>query len=62
VSDVELIATAALANVEAVVMAGDNAQRAMEGLSPMWQEGTGVMPYTASLIDELYRRRKEAQP
>lgn len=64
-SDAELIATAALANVEAVIMAGDNAQSAIEGLSPMWREGTGCMPYGTALIDELYRRarkKKEAQP
>ena len=60
--DAELIALAALVNVEAVLMAADNAQQALEGLSPRWREGTGVMPYTAALIDELYRRRKEAQP
>ena len=66
-SDAELIATAALANIEAVIMAGDNAQRANEGLGPMWREGTGCMEFGTKLINELWRRkfdaaRKEAQP
>jgi hypothetical protein len=56
-TDAELIATAALANIEAVLMAGDNAERAMQGLLPMWREGTGMMEHGTRLMDELYHRR-----
>lgn len=56
-TDAELIATAALANVEAVLMAGDNAERALEGHLPMWRTGTGMMEHGARLDLELYQRR-----
>jgi hypothetical protein len=55
-SDTELIALAALANVEAVIMAGDNASRARNNEHPMWFEGAGTMQATSKLLDELYRR------
>ena len=55
-TEAELIALAALANVEAVIMAGDNAQRACEGYSPAWREGTGFMPATTALVEELQKR------
>jgi hypothetical protein len=58
-NDAELIATAALANVEAVLMAGDNAIRALNGEYPMWSTGTGIMEYGEKLREELYRREKE---
>ncbi len=55
-TDAELIALAALVNVEAVLMAGDNAQRVQNGESPVWREGWGFMPATLALQQELYRR------
>lgn len=55
-SDAELIALAALANVEAVVMAGENAQRANQGHSPAYREGTGYMPAATALCEELQKR------
>ncbi len=61
-NDAELLATAALANVEAVLMAGDNAQRAIEGYGPAWREGTGIMEYGEKLREELYRREKIKTP
>ena len=60
-NDAELIATAALANVEAVLMAGDNAQRAAHGYSPAWTEGVGMMEYGEKLREELYRRERVKQ-
>ncbi len=55
-SDTELIALAALANVEAVQMAGDNACRIACGESPAWTEGCGTMRATELLREELHRR------
>jgi hypothetical protein len=55
-SDAELIALAALTNVEAVLMAGDNASRALNGYGPMWATGHGTMPAGTALENELYRR------
>lgn len=55
-SDAEVIALAALANVEAVLMAGDNAARALNGEFPAWREGAGLMPASEALRMELYRR------
>ncbi len=55
-ADAELISLAALANVEAVLMAGENAQREAEGLSPAWRYGTGMMPAANALSDELLKR------
>lgn len=55
-TDAELIALAALANVEAVQMAGDNALRALNGESPAWRDGCGYMPAATALRDELHRR------
>lgn len=57
-TDAELIALAALVQVEAMVMAGDNEQSRNEGYSPAWRSGTGLMPHTAELEDELERRKK----
>lgn len=57
ISDAELIALSALANVEAVLMAGDNACRALDGHAPAWRDGCGMMPAGTALSDELYRRR-----
>jgi len=54
--DAELVALAALANVEAVLMAGDNAERALQGSLPMWRTGTGFMPATEQLREKLFRR------
>ncbi len=58
-NDAELIALAALANAETVIMNGDNQQRAIEGWLPMWREGTGYMKYTSILMDEMERRINE---
>lgn len=54
--DAELVALAALANVEAVLMAGDNQVRAGRGESPAWAYGHGIMPAGTALQEELYRR------
>lgn len=59
--DAELIALAALVNVEAVLMAGDNAARAINGYSPAWTDGCGLMQYGAVLEEELRRRREETK-
>jgi hypothetical protein len=55
-TDAELVALAAMANVEAVLMAGDNASRAMNGYGPMWADGHGFMSAGTALFDELRRR------
>lgn len=55
-NDAELIALAALANVEAVAMAGDNQNRAINGQCAAWSDGTGFMPATTTLREELHRR------
>lgn len=57
-NDAELIATAALANIEAVLMAGDNFARQQTTGYPMWSSGTGMMEYGEKLREELYRREK----
>lgn len=56
-SDAELIAYAALAHNEAVLMEGDNAQRAKNGLSPAWTSEQGFGIYGEMLVAELKRRR-----
>lgn len=58
-TDAELIALAALANVEAVLMAGDNANRAGLGMPTMWSSGCGYMEFGTKLAEEIYRREKE---
>lgn len=58
-SDAELIALAALANVEAVLMQGDNDARKLNGYAPAWTDGCGMMQYGMMVEEELYRRRKE---
>lgn len=55
-SDAELIALAALANVEAVQMAGANAFAALCNEVPTYREGCGLMPATLALQQELRRR------
>lgn len=56
-TDAELIALAAMANVEAVQMAGDNVVAVAQGGSPWWQsQGTGIMPAGEALRVELGRR------
>ncbi len=55
-SDTELIALAALANVEAVLMDGDNAQRLICNESPAWRDGCGLMPAGEALREELFKR------
>jgi hypothetical protein len=57
-SDNELLTLAALANVESVLMAGDNAHRAQEGYSPAWRDGCGMMPFGTALAEEMERRLK----
>jgi len=54
--DAELLALAAMTNVEAVVMAGDNAARASRGEAPAWTTGCGFMAAGTALYDELYKR------
>lgn len=55
-TDSELLALAAMANVEAVLMAGDNEMRRACGETPAWRGGCGYMPAATKLYDELYRR------
>ena len=54
--DAELLALAALASVEAVIMAGDNQQRVMNKELPAWRSGCGYLPATTELSDILYKR------
>ena len=54
--DAELLALAAMAQVEAVLMAGENQQRAINGESPAWVVGHGFMPATSELQQKLYER------
>lgn len=56
VTDTELLALAALAQVESVLMAGDNAERAAREEMPAWREGCGFMPAGAKLREELAKR------
>lgn len=55
-TDAELLALAALVQVDAVTMAGDNAARALNQEYPMWSHGTGFPEATLKLQEELYRR------
>lgn len=55
-TDAELVALAAMAQVEAVIMAGDNAERVSQGLWPTWRTGCGYMPAATKLYDELCSR------
>ena len=55
-TDAELIALAALANIEAVQMAGDNQQRAHQGYSPAYVTGMGWGIAGERLYDELHKR------
>ena len=55
-TDAEMMALAALAQCEAVKMAGDNEQRRSEGYSPMWREGCGLMEAGMKLNDILIKR------
>lgn len=55
-SDSELVALAAIANAEAVMMAGDNQIQKMRGESPHFAAGYGMMPAGSALYDELIRR------
>lgn len=54
--DAELIALAALAHNEAIIMAGDNRQREIEGYGPAWASGCGYLPATTALFDEMVKR------
>ena len=55
-TDAELVALAGMAQVEAVIMAGDNAECALQGRLPIWRDGCGYMPAATRLYDELYNR------
>jgi len=55
-SDTELLALAAIANNEAIIMAGDNQNRAYRQEPAMWSNGTGYMEATEKLRIELYNR------
>ncbi len=55
-TDAEIVALAAISQNEAVLMAGDNAQRAINGYSPAWTDGCGYMEATERLRIELARR------
>ncbi len=55
-TDAELIALAAMANIEAVLMAGDNQRFALFGNGSQWASGCGFMPAGTALYDELQRR------
>ncbi len=52
----ELIALAALANLEAVQMQGENDLRMQHGISPAWTPGCGYLSAGTALSDELYKR------
>lgn len=56
-NDAELIALAALANIEAVIMDGENQERALNNQVPAWRPGTGYLPAGTSLWTELKRRK-----
>jgi len=56
IQDAELLALAALAQVEAVIMAGDNAARAFRQEPPEWSSGCGLMPAGTRLWTELVLR------
>lgn len=54
--DAELIAMAALANCEAVLMAGENQMRVDQGYAPAYRDGTGIGEWGEKLRDEMNRR------
>ena len=54
--DAELLALSALANIEAVLMAGENAQRTNQGYSPAYTDGTGMLRAGEELRVELFKR------
>ena len=56
-NDAELIALAALAQIEAVQMDGDNQLRSLNGEHPMWTSETGKLPAGEALQEELYKRK-----
>jgi hypothetical protein len=55
-TEAELIALSALANIEAVIMDGENKAREMNGYSPAWSAGCGYMEAGTALRDELHKR------
>ena len=55
-TDAEMITLAALANCEAVQMSGDNQLRLVQGYSPAWCSGCGMLPASQALYDELQKR------
>lgn len=59
-ADAELIALAALANCEAVLMAGENQMRAHQGYAPAYRDGTGFGEWGEKLRDEMHRRAARA--
>lgn len=57
VSDAEIIALAAVANCEAVQMAGENKSCEINGHGPAYcATGTGMMEAGEKLRDELFKR------
>jgi len=55
-NDVELIALAAVANLEAVQMQGDNDAARLRGDYPQWSSGSGYMSAGTALYEELAKR------
>jgi len=55
-TDAEMIALAALANIEAVLMQGENDNRKAHGYSAAWTDGCGLLPAGTALWDELGKR------
>lgn len=56
-NDAELIALAALAQIEAVQMDGENQMRALGGELPAWTPARGKLPAGEALQEELYKRK-----
>lgn len=56
-TDVELMALAAMAQIEAVIMQGDNDLRKLNNEIPEWSNGHGYMPAGFALNDELIKRK-----
>ena len=56
ISDAELIALAALAKIEAVLMDGDNHAKILFGECPLWTVGGGYLEAGTELREELWRR------
>ena len=54
--DTELFAIAALANCEAVIMAGENQMRAHQGYAPAYVDSTGFGEWGEKLRDEMHSR------